>query len=291
MFFKRLFENLKIKLKEKFRSKQNAKPELLLLCGSGHNGSTILARVLLGHPMIGGEISETFVFGLSDEKSWPAIFEQLALSAGNPTWLLEKTPIHIFNASNIFKIFPTARCICLLRDGREVVASMVKRSHSVVTATERWCNTSREILLLRSKYPNQTILVRYEDLLENPADTLERIASFLAISSSRLKHDPKISNNTTYLGNTIKGKWALKSYRSYEQVGYSLPHDQRRAIQAALPLGGPPFRSNWDELSIDEKSKVKQNDDFWFYNKVFGYLAWGEKGEFYNSSDNISSSI
>lgn len=256
--------------------------KLLLLCGSGHNGSTILARLLLDHPAIAGELSETFAFGLTQEQLWPAVVEQLALRSGKPRWLLEKTPLHLFNAARLLDILPTSKCIFLMRDGKEVIASLARRSYTIEAATKRWTAAAREILLLRSQWPERTLLVRYEDLVNSPRSQLKQIARFLSISAPPLLRAARSTANTSYLGHQVNSSQHRIIIKSYDQVDDSLPHELRRAIQASLPLE-KPVKSGWLVLTREQRAEAGQNDDFRFFIKLFGYSAW--------RTDNLESGI
>lgn len=222
---------------------------------------------------MGGELSETFAFGLTQEQQWPAVLEQLALRAGKPMWLLEKTPLHLFTASRLLANFPTSKCICLIRDGRDVVASLAKRSYSIQAATQRWTAAAREILLLRSTFPSRTMVLHYEALVGNPNRELMQIAYFLAISGSPLQKAARSTSNIRYLGHKINASLDLKSIHSLEQIDERFPHNLRRAMQASLPLS-KPVRRGWLQLSQEQKSAAGENDDFRFYIKLFGYSPW-----------------
>lgn len=256
-----------------FEDTLNTSSKLLLLCGSGHNGSTILARLLLGHPAISGELSETFAFGLTHEQLWPGVLEQLALGAGEPPWVLEKTPLHLYNSSRLLEVFATSRCILLMRDGREVVASLARRSYSMQAALQRWTAAAREIILLRSQFPNRTLLVRYEDLVSSPRSQLHRISSFLSISASPLFKAAKSTANVSYLGNYIKPSQNITTSFSPDQIDDRLPHALRRALQVSMPLG-QPRESGWLKLTDEQRAMVGSNDDFRFYIKLFRYSDW-----------------
>jgi hypothetical protein len=252
--------------------------KLLLLCGSGHNGSTILARILLAHYAIGGALSETFVFGLTPQQAWPGVFEQLELQSNSPQWVLEKTPLHLFNAARILEIFSSASCLFLIRDGRDVVASMVRRSLTLDSAMQRWSSSAKEILLLRSLFPSRTFLVRYEDLVACPKNTLSNISRFLGLKSAPLIHAAQSSADITYLGHQIDARSAITFYGTHENVHHDISHDLRRATQAALPLS-KSVMSRWAELDPDQRKAVMNNDDFLLYEKIYGYLPWSFRPE------------
>jgi hypothetical protein len=113
---------------------------------------------------------------------------QMALEAwaahhGKKRWG-EKTPSNIFYAEHILEMFPDAQFVHLIRDPRAGVASM----QSV------WFFPNDPVLnaLNRKKYlvagqshleqhvpPDQRLVVRYEDLLRNPASVTKLICSFL----------------------------------------------------------------------------------------------------------------
>jgi hypothetical protein len=56
-----------------------------------------------------------------------AFFDALTRRAGKDIWL-EKTPRHVLHASRILRLVPDSRFIHIVRDGRDVVASIVDRA-------------------------------------------------------------------------------------------------------------------------------------------------------------------
>lgn len=95
---------------------------------------------------------------------------------------LEKTPRHLEYVESIFNCFPDTKIICILRDGRDAVESLVKAEwthsnqmkHAVYWS---WC--VRHAIKLKVKYLNNFYIVRYEDLLEEPESTLQMLCDFL----------------------------------------------------------------------------------------------------------------
>jgi len=95
------------------------------------------------------------------------------------TWC-EKSPPHIFYEQHILSMYPQARLLYLVRDPRAVIASL-KSCHwstaNIVTNAKVWCNGVRQM-----REDDQRLIVRYEDLVEAPMDTLRHIAAFLGTS-------------------------------------------------------------------------------------------------------------
>lgn len=260
-----------------FHNRQdNREPRLLLLCGSGHNGSTILTRILLDHPMIGGTLSETFAFGLTSKAEWRGVLEQLAYRAKSKKWVVEKTPLHLFNAKDLLEIFPNAKSLLLLRDGREVVASMLMRSLSVRSAVQRWTTSCRELLVLRGIHPTRTHVVRYEELISDRDRVLQNIAEFTEISVIPLIKASVESREVSYLGFRVSSYLKEQEHKTHEDCDYDLVHTNRRAMQASLPLT-PGIKSKWEQLDSEIQREVQSHDDFMMYMRIFQYAEWGEK--------------
>jgi hypothetical protein len=88
----------------------------------------------------------------------------------------------------LHEIFPDTKIICLVRDGRAVYNSKRKALHSktgkpfeknVKKAALAWCDYLKKVDRIIEKYPQSTMLVKYEDMLMNTKIELGRIGSFL----------------------------------------------------------------------------------------------------------------
>lgn len=104
--------------------------------------------------------------------------------------ILEKTPGHTWVWRDILKVYPDAFFIHLIRDPRAVVASLraagrdwgkTWASTSVIENAESWLRTvgtARDISTATANYME----IRYEALMQAPADTLAMIFDRLSIS-------------------------------------------------------------------------------------------------------------
>jgi hypothetical protein len=79
--------------------------------------------------------------------------------------------------------YPNARIIHMVRDPRDRYASVRKRhgkdSARVGAATARWLVSMRTARRNLKRYPDQYLIVRYEDLASQPEETLRRICAFI----------------------------------------------------------------------------------------------------------------
>ena len=83
-------------------------------------------------------------------------------------------------------VFPDARYIHLLRDGRDVTMSCIKKGwgHDVWHAADVWieAETQWDVLCMRVD-PDHTLEVRYEALVADTAGELDRVCGFLGIET------------------------------------------------------------------------------------------------------------
>jgi hypothetical protein len=96
----------------------------------------------------------------------------------------EKTPLHIFYADVIMRLWPTARIIAMQRDPRAVVASLnrfVAAGHDTVMNARLWHDvwTRGRDILCASAPPAQRLIVRYEDLVRDPEPVIHEVCAFL----------------------------------------------------------------------------------------------------------------
>jgi len=116
------------------------------------------------------------------------VMEEVARKQGVDRWI-DSTPTNIPHLLRIKNDFPEARIIHIIRDGRDVALSLDKRGWSrplpwdrnkkLLAAGLYWEWIVRKGRKLGSLLQPDYFEVRYEDLVEHPAETLEQLAVFL----------------------------------------------------------------------------------------------------------------
>ena len=138
----------------------------------------------------------------------------------------EKTPRHVFRIDDILAAYPQARIICTVRDPRAVVASYrdwkeyqgglkkadnneeylkaiaedyerKKASYNIVIATMMWRAAARaEVFATKKHSANKVRILKYEDLVAAPAETLRGMTNWLGMAYSDDLLDIPLLNST-----------------------------------------------------------------------------------------------
>jgi len=135
-----------------------------------------------------------------------------------PVWV-DQTPSNFKRGLTMLRMFPEARFIHIVRDGRGVAASVLPLDwgpNDILRAAEFWMARCAVGLAAESQLgPDRVLRVRYEDLLTHPETALLRIASFAG-----LDYQPAMAQGTGYSPSRY-------NERQHRLVGQ--PPDQSRA--------------------------------------------------------------
>ncbi len=156
---------------------------IAFIAGCGHSGTTIVANILAAHPLIHVPLQETGAF-MNDAAHGIAVMDRLRAAAAKrgKTALVEKSARHVTRLAMIRRLVPSARFILLVRDGRDVVASLGRRTGDFGKGLERWVKETA--LVLAEHHSGDTLIVRYEDFVVDPAREIRRICEFIGVSFS-----------------------------------------------------------------------------------------------------------
>jgi hypothetical protein len=113
-----------------------------------------------------------------------APFEAYARKHGKPRWG-DKTPHYVHHVDLLLSIWPDARVVVLVRDGRDVALSLRRMPfgpNNAWAAAQWWARGIRAGDAARERHPDQVRIVRYEDLATDPAATVPDVCAFLGLS-------------------------------------------------------------------------------------------------------------
>ena len=130
--------------------------------------------------------------GMSTGEAIGAVFEAYAAQHGKSRWG-DKTPMYMQYLPLLERLFPTARFVHLVRDGRDAALSFLSMPAGIMT--EGWghprdaegfaCQWRTEVAaalaLGRRVGPERYLELRYEDLVARPEDALQRICAFAGL--------------------------------------------------------------------------------------------------------------
>jgi hypothetical protein len=110
-------------------------------------------------------------------------YELYAERVGKPRWG-DKTPIYVEHMREISKALPEARFVHLIRDGRDVALSRIRRALDDPPPVDRIArNWSRRIGAARkqARKLDHYLELRYEDLVTDTEPTLRRVCEFVGL--------------------------------------------------------------------------------------------------------------
>lgn len=88
-------------------------------------------------------------------------------------------------ARDIFREYPEGRVIHMIRDPRDRYASVSRRDGKhldrVGAATGRWLLSARAARRHATTYPDRYLVVRFEDLVADPRETMEHVCRFVGV--------------------------------------------------------------------------------------------------------------
>jgi Sulfotransferase family len=126
--------------------------------------------------------------GLGHEEAYrfavEAPFHSYAAARGKPRWA-DKTPLYLAYIDELAAVWPDARFVVLVRDGRDVALSLLRvpfGPNNVWAAARFWAQGIRLGLEAAERHPGCVLTVRYEDVVADPAPELRRTCEFLGLA-------------------------------------------------------------------------------------------------------------
>lgn len=198
--------------------KKDINSNLVYIVGIPRSGTTWVWGMLTSHPSIISLVREDFFpnepsiknkkritsetgafIRIKDDKKIKKIILNKIKNHPNKI-IIEKTPTHITQIKRILKLFPNAKIIHVIRDPRAVISSMLnshffKFANNLDDAINK-CISYYQFSLEFENYSNFYIL-KYEDLIKRPQDTLRKLFKFLNLKTSNLDKIIKENKNVS----------------------------------------------------------------------------------------------
>ncbi len=110
----------------------------------------------------------------------------------------DKTPNNSYALDRIFSTFPKAQFIHILRDGADVVPSLIKAGIRVdlPSAAKRWQTSVAAVQQFIKKHPENCHELRYENLVQSPQKTMAPLFEFLKLPFDPALIDSQAPANT-----------------------------------------------------------------------------------------------
>jgi hypothetical protein len=139
---------------------------------------------------------EAFTEALATAPNETAAFLALIRSLSPKPVIGEKTPWHTFFVNELLSAAPRAKVIGISRDAPAVTASLLgragfRRARTITQCVARWRLVNNEVLRLKRDMPaDQFYLLRFEDLVASPQETLEPLCAWLGVDFAPAMQSP-----------------------------------------------------------------------------------------------------
>jgi len=211
----------------------------VFLVGFSHSGTSISLAVLGAHSRLHAIPFESKILVKKNRATFDRAlkrFDKRAIAAGKHRWI-EKSPHHIDFLEELLDWSPDAQVVFVIRDGRDVAASLKKRTGNLKRAIENWTKSNRNSQVFWN-HP-RVHLFKYEDLITDFDTTLRQITDFLGE-----EFEPEMRN----YHETPRKFYSLKIQKPENAFGKN--HTLHRNWQINQPLFDG--RGRWKSLSADE---------------------------------------
>lgn len=179
------------------------------------------------------------------------LFDDVARAAGASVWV-EKSPNHVHYLPELLDAAPDVRVIHVVRDGKEVVASMARAAEQYPDSSwarltlpddaVRLWNRALEATLEVAAHPNHHV-VRYEVLARHPGDCIRAVFDFLGVPhypAALTEYRNQVGRIVTAHEPWKEGTASAITRPGPGRFGPMFSEAERKRITDALLYGGSP---------------------------------------------------
>ncbi len=206
-----------------------------------------------------------------------APFRAYAEQAGKPRWG-DKTPHYVHHIAPLLEVWPRARFVILVRDGRDVALSIGRMPfgpNNAWAAASWWARGIRAGARAQAEHPDAVMTVRYEDLVSDPGRLVPEICAFaeldfapemLAIDRvdrAKIVADQKGWFPTLFDGihTSASGRWRSEMPVRDQRIFASLAGPELLASGYEPGAGRPPLAS-WQERLLHWHNQTMRQVNF-----------------------------
>lgn len=151
------------------------------------------------------------------------IMEAVKPAGSHAPRFVEKTTLHVYSLPMIWRMFPDARAVNVIRDPRDVVSSpkrfkrfaagSIEREQFVIELGRSWNRAIEAYEAIQSEA--RLISVRYDDLVAHPEETLARMSAHVGVETdlSALQRFGEIQSQVT-----IKREETIKALNAADHL-------------------------------------------------------------------------
>jgi hypothetical protein len=205
-----------------------------------------------------------------------APFAAYAAKHGKPRWA-DKTPHYVHHVDHLLRVWPRARVVVLVRDGRDVALSLRRMPfgpNNAWAAAQWWARGIRAGQQAQEAHPDAVMTVRYEDVATAPATEVARICDFLGVAygddmlalekvdRGKIVADQASWFPTIFEGITTGavGRWRSEMPKRDQRIFAALAGDELRALGYEPGPGGvtdiSPLQERWFHLQNETLRNV-----------------------------------
>lgn len=163
------------------------------------------------------------------------LYKAYAAHFGKTTWG-DKSPSYTSEIHICHRLFPDAKYIHIIRDGRDVASSIVQQwwgPTDFVTALRYWERTITTCRKQLDMLPDGNFYeIRFEDLVRDPAVVLQSVLDFLGHEFSHTIIDAYVKTSAKQLGPLIDGQHKLLKTRPSASQAFKWRKSLSKADQA-----------------------------------------------------------
>lgn len=163
---------------------------------------------------------------------------------GKPHWG-DKTPNYLENPEILNTLFPKAKYIFIIRDGRDVALSLLKKPwgpNTIMACGDYWSRLNRNYLRFSRKLQKESIYaLRYEDLLKDTEHHIRSIYDFLGENIT----EDRVRRLAASVKGDNSGKWQSQLSQKQLRIFEAKAEDQLKQFDYPVLTESP--RISWLE--------------------------------------------